>query len=83
MRTRQEILSLVTEVFREELQNESLELDFDSSPKTVDNWDSINNLVLLTSIEDALEIEFPIDFIFSIETVGDICDFILSAKENL
>ncbi len=77
MDSKEEILADLTQIFRRELGDDNLVLDYSSSAKTVEKWDSINNLMIISSIEEKYQIEFDIDFIFKAENVGDMCDYIL------
>lgn len=77
MDRREHILNEITLIFRKELEDEHLEVSYDSSASSIEKWDSITNLVLISSIEERFNIVFPIDFIFAAENVGDLCDFIL------
>ncbi len=78
MATRDEVLQSITAIFRKELNEPDLQLDFTSSASTVEKWDSINNLILISAIEDHYQISFPVDFIFDAENVGDLCDYIVA-----
>lgn len=82
MKTKETYLKELTEIFRQELSEPSLALNFNSSPNTVDKWDSVNNLLLITAIEDYYQINFPIDFIFEAEKVEDFCDFLMKSSKN-
>jgi acyl carrier protein len=75
-----EILSEIQSIFRKELDDEGLEITYDSSPDSVEKWDSINNLVLISAIEDHFNLNFSTDAIFSIHTIDDI---ILYIEKNL
>jgi acyl carrier protein len=77
MDRRENILNEITLIFRKELEDEHLAVSYDSSAGTIEKWDSITNLVLISSIEEKFNVVFPIDFIFRAENVGDLCDFIL------
>lgn len=77
MLNREEVLKEITTIFQRELSEPNLVLDYSSSANTVGKWDSINNLVLLTSIEEKYKISFSIDFILKAENVGDLCDYVI------
>lgn len=74
------ILKQVEQIFRKELNDESLQVTLESSANTIDQWDSINNLVLISAIEERFNISFPIEIIFSANNVGDLINYI---AENL
>lgn len=77
MLTRDEVLKEITAIFQRELSEPNLVLDYSSSASSVAKWDSINNLVLLTSIEEKYKVNFSIDFILKAENVGDLCDYVI------
>ena len=77
MEKREKILQEVTGIFRRELEDKDLEITYSSSARTVEKWDSITNLILITAIEEKFNIVFPVEFIFKAENVGDLCDYIM------
>jgi acyl carrier protein len=83
MDKKKEILEELTKIFRKDLEDENLIIDYTSSAKTVEKWDSVNNLVILSSIEEKYKIEFSIEFIFSAENVGDLCNYILENSTSV
>ncbi len=82
MNDKDEILKEITAIFRRELDDPSLILTYSSSPDSVEKWDSITNLVLINAIEEAYKISFPVDIIFKMENVGDMCDFIATSQKS-
>ena len=77
MEKREAILKEVADIFRKELEDEHLQISFDSSARTVEKWDSITNLMLITAIEEKFNIVFAVEFIFKADNVGDLCDYIM------
>ena len=73
---KQIILNSIQEIFRKELEEPELILTYNSSANNIEKWDSINNLILISSIEDFYEISFPIEVIFQADTVEDLCNYI-------
>jgi acyl carrier protein len=76
MNKKKEILVELQQIFRNELEDNDLILDFESSATNTDRWDSINNLMIISSIEEKFKMSFPIDVIFEAENVGDLIDYI-------
>lgn len=70
-------LIAIQDIFRKELEDSKLVLTFDSSASSIEKWDSINNLILITSIEEQFEVSFPIEVIFTAKNVGDLCDYVI------
>lgn len=44
----------------------------DTSPDTVESWDSFNGLMLVSELESGFDIKFSIDDIVAVEKVEDI-----------
>jgi acyl carrier protein len=73
---KQKILVELQQIFRNELEDSELILDYESSASNTDGWDSINNLMIISSIEEKFKMSFPIEVIFEAENVGDLIDYI-------
>ena len=81
MGTREEILRKIEEIFKTELEDDSMQITYESSTNNVDEWDSMNNLIIISAIEKEFNISFPLDVIFDAKNVGDLCDYILSQSK--
>ncbi len=44
----------------------------DTSPESIESWDSFNGLVLVTELEKEFKVKFSIEEIVSVKNVGDI-----------
>ena len=62
----------VRDIFRDILGDQSLILTDESSPNTVDGWDSLNHIMIVATIEDDFDVEFSMAEIGSFKTFGDI-----------
>lgn len=83
MEKRELVLNEITKIFRMEFNDPTLEITYGSSTHTIDKWDSINNLILLTAIEERFALIFHIDIILKAKNVGDLCDFIVSNSHKI
>jgi acyl carrier protein len=54
------------------------ELSVDDSPETVDRWDSLNHLKLITAVESAFSIQLPMKIVLKIDTIKAL----IEAVEN-
>ena len=54
----QEILSQVVAIFKEELDNEEIELTMESTAKDIEDWDSLSHIHLMVAIEKHFKIRF-------------------------
>lgn len=70
----QEILSQVVEIFKEELDNEEIELTMESTAKEVEDWDSLSHIHLMVAIEKHFKIRFTSTEISSFKNVGEMVE---------
>lgn len=47
------------------------DVNFDSSPETIEKWDSFNGYILLDEIENAFNAKFSLDETLEIKNLGD------------
>ena len=57
-------------------------LSDDDTPDTVGGWDSITQLVLLTSIEDAFGVQFTDEEMTNVCSIGDVRRLVASKAGN-
>jgi len=74
----EEILKQVNIIFKEIFENSSLEIDMGTSAQNIDNWDSLNHVMLIAAIENKFSISFELDEMINFATVGDIITAIKS-----
>lgn len=82
MENQDKILERVSAIFKKELNDDSLFITYSTSANDIEKWDSITNLVLISSIEDEFGITFPVEIIFDAKNVGDLCNYILKNAER-
>lgn len=61
----EKILSKVLEVKEADINDES-------SPDNIANWDSFNGLMLVSELENEFKISFTVDEVINVKTVGEI-----------
>lgn len=61
----EKILSKVLGVKEEDINDES-------SPDSIANWDSFNGLMLVSELEQEFKISFTVDEVINVKTVGEI-----------
>lgn len=61
----EKILSKVLEVKQTDINDES-------SPDNISNWDSFNGLMLVSELENEFKISFTVDEVINVRTVGEI-----------
>ncbi|MBK7640645.1 MAG: acyl carrier protein [Bacteroidetes bacterium] len=70
----QEILSQVVAIFKEELDNEEIELTMESTAKEVEDWDSLSHIHLMVAIEKHFKIRFTSSEISNFKNVGEMVE---------
>ncbi len=66
----EKLYSLVAKV----LDIEALTITPETSPDTVENWDSFNGLMLVSELENVFGVKFTMDEIVAVKKVGDITE---------
>ncbi|TKB99655.1 acyl carrier protein [Pedobacter cryotolerans] len=75
-----EILEKVKEIFRDILDNDEIELTFETSANDVEDWDSLTHIQLIVAIEKSLKIKFTSKEILSWSNVGEMIECIQTKK---
>lgn len=73
---RSEIFKKVNEIFCDELDNEDIVLNDDTTTDDVEEWDSLSHVQLIVAIEKAFGIKFTSNEILSWSNVGQLVDSI-------
>lgn len=70
--TREEIISKLTEIFREVFNDDSIVLRDDMTASDVDSWDSLTHMLMITKVEETLNIKFKLRELNKLKQVGDL-----------
>lgn len=68
----------VQEIFRDILDEPSLELTDATTADDVDNWDSLTHIQLIVAIEKHFKIKFTSKEILSWKNVGELLDSVMT-----
>jgi acyl carrier protein len=83
MKTMDEIISECTEIYRQVLQNNEIELDKSTNANDIDEWDSLNHTILLNDVQRHFGIKFKLKEIIKFKNVGDMCCLIKLKLEEV
>ena len=71
-----DILAELNPIFRDILDQPSLEITRASSAATVEDWDSLNHVNLVTAIQQHFKVRFALGELQDLKNVGDMVDLI-------
>lgn len=78
--TTEQVLTTLTDIFREVLDNEEIELTLDSSALDIEEWDSLSHIHLVVAVEKHFKIKFTS---LEIQNWNKIGDLILSIQNKI
>lgn len=73
-----EVLAKVQEIFQDVLDNEDIELNYETTADDIDEWDSLSHIQLIVAIEKEFRVKFTSKEIMSWGNVGEMLDCILT-----
>jgi acyl carrier protein len=73
MRSIDEILEEVNEIFKDVLDNDDIKLTPDTTADDIEEWDSLTHIQLIVAIEKHFKIRFKASEITSYKNVGEMC----------
>lgn len=76
-----DVLQDVNVIFRDVLENDDLTITRETTSADVEEWDSLNHIQLIVSIEKHFKLKFSSNEIRNWKNVGEMCDAI-SLKMN-
>ncbi len=74
--TRDEIFEEIQEIFRDNFDDESLEITAQTCADDIEDWDSLEQINLLTAMEKKFNLKFKLEDVRSLENVGGLVDLI-------
>ncbi|CAA7194377.1 acyl carrier protein [Chryseobacterium potabilaquae] len=75
-----EILTKLTKIFHEELDNEDIILSFETTADDIEEWDSLSHIQLIVAVEKNFGVRFTSSEIQSWQNVGEMIDCIVTKK---
>lgn len=72
----QQIFDTVQNIFRENFDDDSIVLTRETTADDIEDWDSLEQINLLTAIGEQFGIKFTLDDVRDLSNVGDILDLV-------
>lgn len=76
--SREEVFEKVTDIFRDVFDDEDLVISDSTNSDDIEDWDSLEHISLIVSMEKEFNVKFDIKTVNSLENVGQMVDLILS-----
>lgn len=74
------ILAEINELFKVIFEKEDLEISRETNAEDIEEWDSLKHINIIVMLEEHFKIQFEIDEIIELESVGDMVDVIESKR---
>lgn len=76
-----DVISAVTEIFRDVLDNEDIVLNESTTAADIEEWDSLSHIQLIVAIEKHFRIKFTSAEISGFKNVGEMCHTIAAKMQ--
>lgn len=73
---KQSIFDAVQEIFRDNFDDEELVITRETCADDIEDWDSLEQINLLTAMEKKFGVKFTLDDVRGLENVGGMADLI-------
>ena len=75
--TREEVYIRLNEGFREVFDDDSIELQDETTSEDIDGWDSFEHINLVVAVQDEFSFKIPMGKVVTMKNVGEMVDIIL------
>ncbi len=72
----EKIKERLTGIFREVFKNENIELNNETTTADIDNWDSLNHMIMIHAVEVEFSIKFKLKELNKLRNVGVLIELI-------
>lgn len=76
--SREEVFARLNEVFRNMFDDDSIVLNDNTTSDDIEDWDSLEHINLLVSVEQEFNIKFNMNEVTNMKNVGEMVDIIIS-----
>ena len=74
--TREEVFERLNNVFRDVLDDDTIELHEETVAEDVDGWDSFEHINLVVAVEEEFSFKIPMGKVVTMKNVGEMADII-------
>ncbi len=73
---RTQMMEEIQEIFRDNFDDDSIELSNSTNAADIEDWDSLEQINLLTAIEKKYGLKFQLNDVRNLQNVGDLLDLL-------
>ena len=71
-----EIYERLNKVFRDYFDDDSIELDDETTADDIEDWDSLSHITLMSAVEDEFGVRFTMGEVSGMKNVGEMAQII-------
>ncbi|MCX6210736.1 MAG: acyl carrier protein [Bacteroidetes bacterium] len=71
--SKEEVIKKVNEIFIDVLENDSIIINDETTANDIEEWDSLNHIMLVVEIEKQFGIRFSANEVQGFKNVGEMC----------
>lgn len=75
--TKEEVFQRVEEIFKDVFDDEDLEINDETNSDTIEDWDSLNHINLVSAIEKEFKLKFDLMELIELKNVGEMNNLII------
>jgi len=75
--TREEVFNGVQDIFRDIFDEDDMVINNATSSDEIDDWDSLNHIILVSAIEKEFKIKFALGELMTLKDVSDMIDLMM------
>jgi acyl carrier protein len=75
--TKQEVMNRLQEVFRDVFDDDTIEINENTTANDIEDWDSLEHITLIGAVEKTFKMRFKMKEVSSMKNVGEMAEIIL------
>lgn len=80
---KEEILTKINDILKDIFDDETLVITYDTTANDIPDWDSLNHINIISSIESEFGVDFSMEEVINFKNVGDIVGKILEKNSKI
>ncbi|NLK71143.1 MAG: acyl carrier protein [Clostridiales bacterium] len=77
-----DVYNKLTEIFRDIFDDDSIEINSETSAADIEDWDSLEHINLISAVEKTFKMRFSMKQVSTMKNVGEMVSIILNASKK-